>query len=129
MTLHVRANMCWRRANGANNIENRPRGGFCFDTAWSYLRAQVDIVKKLVRCIKTNDTSRFEDLINQAVVHNPVVVNYMFFAMKLGKSPALITGKMDSFAARLKKFESIVNDARRQINSNNIIAEKSQRGL
>lgn len=92
-------------------------------------RAQVDIVKKLAYCIKTNDASRFEDLINRATTHNPAVVNYMFFAMKFGKSPALTAGKMDSFAARLKKFESIVNDARRQINSNNIISEKSQRGL
>ena len=94
-------------------------------------RAQVDIVKKLVYCIKTNDISRFEDLINRAATRNPAVVNYMFFAMKFGKSPALITGKMDSFAARLKKFESIVNDARRQTNSNNIIANKLklQRGI
>ena len=87
-------------------------------------RAQVDIVKKLAYCIKTNDTSRFQDLINRAATRNPAVVNYMFFAMKYGKSPVLIIGKMDGFAARLKKFESIVNDARRQTNSNNIIANK-----
>lgn len=87
-------------------------------------RVQVDIVKKLVYCIKTNDVPRFEYLINRAVAHNPAVVNYMFFAMKFGKSPAIGAGKMDGFAARLKKFESIVNDARRQTNSNAVIADK-----
>lgn len=81
-------------------------------------RAEIDIVKKLVNCIKTDNDLKFKDLITQVAIYNPAVINYMFFAMKNGKSPVFGVGKTDAFSMKLKKFDAIVNSAHKEFESN-----------
>ncbi|MBD5400525.1 hypothetical protein HDR61_02130 [bacterium] len=76
-------------------------------------RVEVDKVKKLVYYIKTDNVPEFQKLITKLAKTNPAVVNYMFFAMKFGKSPIFGPGKTDPFSVKIRKFESIVNDVRR----------------
>lgn len=83
-------------------------------------RPQVDIVKKLVRCIKTNDMSRFTDLVMRAARDNPAIIKYMFFAMKFGRSPILTADKTSEFAKRLHRFESVIDAAYRNIGKHNV---------
>lgn len=91
-------------------------------------RIEVDKVKKLVYYIKTDNVSEFQKLIEKISETNPAVVKYMFFAMKFGKSP-VFSNRESSFAAKLKKFETIVNTAyRAQNNLANVLENKKQYG-
>ena len=77
-------------------------------------RTEVDAVKKLVFYIKTDNVAAFQELMEKLSKTNPAVVNYMFFAMKFGKSPIFGPGKTDPFSVKLRKFESIVDTVRRR---------------
>ncbi len=83
-------------------------------------RVEIDIVKKLVYYIKTDNTSEFQNIITKAIKTHPGVINYMFFAMKFGKSPIFGSNKTDPFSIKVKKFESIINSAYRGRTQNNI---------
>lgn len=76
-------------------------------------RTEVDAVKKLVFYIKTDNVPDFQKLMEKLSKTNPAVINYMFFAMKFGKSPIFGPGNTDAFSVKLRKFESIVDTARR----------------
>lgn len=76
-------------------------------------RTEVDAVKKLVYYIKTDNEPAFQKMITKLSQTNPAVINYMFFAMKFGKSPIFGPGKTDPFSVKLRKFESIVDTVRR----------------
>lgn len=78
-------------------------------------RAQVDIVKKLAHCIKTDDMLRFQSLVSRAVIENPSVITYMFFAMKYAKGPTFAVGKTDDFSLKLRRYESVINIAKQQV--------------
>ena len=77
-------------------------------------RGEVDMVKKLARCIKTDDMTNFERLIQRAITSAPNVLKYMFFAMKYGRPPIFGVNKMNDFSVRLRKYEDVVNRAYRQ---------------
>lgn len=72
-------------------------------------RREVDAVKKLVYYIKTDNVPDFQKMLEKLAGTNPAVVNYMFFAIKFGKSPIFGSGKTDAFSVKLRKFESIVD--------------------
>lgn len=77
-------------------------------------RVETDIVKKLAYYIRTDNLPEFKKLIVRAVKKNPAVIEYMFLAMKFGKSPIFIgPDKSDAFSLKIKKFESVVDMARR----------------
>ena len=57
--------------------------------------------------------NRFEQLVATARTRNPAVINYMFLAMRYGRPASFSVGKMNEFAGRLKKFESIIDTAYR----------------
>lgn len=76
-------------------------------------RAEVDIVKKLVYYLKTDNMSEFQNLITRTMKTNPAVIKYMFFAMKFGKNPIFGPNKTDPFSIKIQKFESIINTAYR----------------
>lgn len=77
-------------------------------------RVERNIVQKLVYCIRTDDVPAFRDLIGHAVKKHPAVINYMFFAMKFGKSPIFGPDKTDAFSIKIKKFNAIVDAAQRE---------------
>lgn len=75
-------------------------------------RGEIDIVKKLAYCIRTDDLARFERLVARVTVEHPRVIDYMFWAMKFGKIPFFGPHSTDPFAARLKKFDAVIHAAR-----------------
>lgn len=77
-------------------------------------RGEVDMVKKLVRHIKTDDMPSFERLVLRAATTTPNVLKYMFFAMKFGRPPTFGADKLDAFSVKLRKYENIVNRVYRQ---------------
>lgn len=77
-------------------------------------RGEVDMVKKLVRYIKTDDMANFNRLVKRATTSAPNVLKYMFFAMKFGRPPAFGVDKMDAFSVRLRRFEDVINKVYRQ---------------
>ncbi len=105
-----------------NNFKNGklidPASFTCRNDIRQLTRVEIDIVKKLVYCIRTDDVARFEHLVARCVTEHPHVIDYMFFAMKFGKSPIFGAYSGLSFAQRIKKFEGIINSARgpRQMN-------------
>lgn len=78
-------------------------------------RVQVDIVKKLAYCIKTDDMSRFQSLVARAITENPAVITYMFFAMKYAKGPTFAVGKTDDFSLKLRRYEEVIDSAKQQV--------------
>lgn len=87
-------------------------------------RDEVDLVKKLAYCIRTDDVARFERLVARCVAEHPHVIDYMFFAMKFGKSPIFGVHSSLPFAQRIKKFESIINSAHGPRQMNPILRDK-----
>lgn len=86
-----------------------------YDDIKKLTRVQVDIVKKLAYCIKTDDMSRFKSLVARAITENPAVITYMFFAMKYAKGPTFAVGKTDDFSMKLRRYEAVINSAKHQI--------------
>lgn len=86
-----------------------------YDDIKKLTRVQVDIVKKLAYCIKTDDMSRFQSLVTRAIAENPSVITYMFFAMKYAKGPTFAVGKTDDFSMKLRRYEAVMNSAKQQI--------------
>lgn len=84
-------------------------------------RVDVDMVKKLVRYIKTDDMTNFERLVLRAATSAPNVLKYMFFAMKFGRPPIFGTDKMNAFSVKLRRFEDVVNRAYRQSRLANVV--------
>lgn len=80
---------------------------------------QVDIVKKLVNFIKTDNMDSFQKLVNHIKDSEPDIITYMFFAMKFGRSPVLET-KSPKFFAKIKKYENIINSANKELKSLNV---------
>lgn len=76
-------------------------------------RVEQNMVARLAYCIKTNDVDTFSQLVAHARTKNPAVINYMFLAMRFGRPASFAVGKMNDFAQRLKKFESIIDTAYR----------------
>ncbi|MBR4892154.1 MAG: hypothetical protein IKZ34_03180 [Alphaproteobacteria bacterium] len=75
---------------------------------------QVDIVKKLSNYIRVDNMTAFQKLVNCIKISEPDIVKYMFFAMKFGRSPALQTNSPEFFA-KIKKYESIINAANKEL--------------
>ncbi|MDE6478243.1 MAG: hypothetical protein K2L94_03270 [Alphaproteobacteria bacterium] len=84
-------------------------------------RTEIDIVKKMVHCIRTDDVEKFSDWVSKCVIKYPAVINYMFLGMKFGKSPVFGVGSNAPFAIKLKPFETIINSAHAQVRQNNIL--------
>ena len=80
-------------------------------------RFELDMVKKLVYYIKTDNVPDFEKTVLRLSATNPAVIKYMFFAMKYGRSPIFGAGKTDSFAVKLRKFGAIIDSAYRTSNA------------
>lgn len=80
---------------------------------------QVDIVKKLVNFIKTDNMDAFQKLVNRVKVSDPVIIQYMFFAMKFGRSPGLET-KSPEFYSKIKRYEVVINAAKKDLNLQHI---------
>lgn len=78
-------------------------------------RAEKNIVEKLAYYIRTDNLFEFQKLIERVSKTNPAVINYMFLAMKFGKSPIFIgPDKTDAFSLKIRKFESVVNSAKHE---------------
>jgi len=89
-------------------------------------RVEKNIVEKLAYYIRTDNLPAFQELIARTSKTNPAVINYMFLAMKFGKSPIFIgADKTDAFSLKIKKFESVVNIAHRS-NIPNITQNRSR---
>ena len=80
---------------------------------------QIDIVKKLVNFIKTDNMAAFEKLVNQVKVSEPIIIHYMFFAMKFGRAPALSINAKEFFA-KVKRYEVVINAAKKDLNVRHI---------
>ena len=78
-------------------------------------RVEQNMVQRLAYCIKTDDMSRFKALVFTACAKNPAVINYMFYAMKFAKGPTFAVGKTDSFSTKLRRYESVIHSAKRQV--------------
>ena len=76
-------------------------------------RVEQNMVARLAYCIKTNDIDTFAQLAAHARTKNPAVINYMFLAMRFGRPVSFSVGKMNDFAQRLRRFESIIDAAYR----------------
>ena len=76
---------------------------------------QIDIVKKLVNFIKTDNIDAFQKLVNRVKVSDPIIIQYMFFAMKFGRAPALSLNAKEFFA-KIKRYESVINAAKKDLN-------------
>ena len=76
---------------------------------------QIDIVKKLVNFIKTDNIDAFQKLVNRVKVSDPIIIQYMFFAMKFGRAPALSLNAKEFFA-KIKRYESVINAANKDLN-------------
>lgn len=72
-------------------------------------RVEQNMVARLAYCIKTNDIDTFAQLAAHARTKNPAVINYMFLAMRFGRPVSFSVGKMNDFAQRLRRFESIID--------------------
>lgn len=72
-------------------------------------RVEQNMVARLAYCIKTNDIDTFAQLAAHARTKNPAVINYMFLAMRFGRPASFSVGKMNDFAQRLRRFESIID--------------------
>ena len=78
-------------------------------------RAQIDIVKKMANCIKTDDMERFKSLVLRATKDNPAVIAYMFYAMKFAKGATFAVGKTDPFSIKLRKYEEVIDSAKQTV--------------
>ncbi|MBR4860246.1 MAG: hypothetical protein IKV10_03020 [Alphaproteobacteria bacterium] len=78
-------------------------------------RVQVDIVKKMANCIKTDDMERFKSLVLRAIKDNPAVIKYMFYAMKFAKGATFAVGKTDAFSIKLRRYEAVIDSAKHAI--------------
>lgn len=76
-------------------------------------RVEQNMVARLAYCIKTNDIDTFAQLAAHARTKNPAVINYMFLAMRFGRPASFSVGKMNDFAQRLRRFQSIIDAAYR----------------
>lgn len=76
---------------------------------------QIDVVKKLVNFIKTDNIDAFQKLVNRVKVSAPIIIQYMFFAMKFGRAPALSLNAKEFFA-KIKRYESVINAAKKDLN-------------
>ena len=76
---------------------------------------QIDVVKKLVNFIKTDNIDAFQKLVNRVKVSDPIIIQYMFFAMKFGRAPALSLNAKEFFA-KIKRYESVINAAKKDLN-------------
>ncbi|MBP3545349.1 MAG: hypothetical protein J6J82_03515 [Alphaproteobacteria bacterium] len=80
---------------------------------------QVDIVKKLVNFIKTDNMADFEKMVNRVKVSDPIIIQYMFFAMKFGRAPALSINAKEFFA-KIKRYEVVINAAKKDLSVQHI---------
>jgi hypothetical protein len=80
---------------------------------------QIDIVKKLVNFIKIDNVDAFQKLVNRIKVSDPIIIQYMFFAMKFGRAPALSLNAKEFFA-KIKRYESVINIAKKELNTQHI---------
>lgn len=80
---------------------------------------QVDIVKKLVNFIKTDNMDSFQKLVNQVKISDPEIIQYMFFAMKFGRAPALSINAKEFFA-KIKRYEVVINAAKKDLSVQHI---------
>lgn len=80
---------------------------------------QIDIVKKLVNFIKTDNMADFEKMVNRIKVSDPIIIQYMFFAMKFGRAPALSINAKEFFA-KIKRYEVIINAAKKDLSVQHI---------
>lgn len=78
-------------------------------------RLELDIVKKMANCIKRDDMTCFEQLVNRSVSDNPSVIKYMFYAMLYAKPPVSATGHTNSFLEKLSRYERVMRSAWHQI--------------
>jgi hypothetical protein len=80
---------------------------------------QIDIVKKLVNFIKTDNMAAFEKMVNRVKVSDPIIIQYMFFAMKFGRAPALSINAKEFFA-KIKRYEVVINAAKKDLSVQHI---------
>lgn len=80
---------------------------------------QIDIVKKLVNFIKTDNMADFEKMVNRVKVSDPIIIQYMFFAMKFGRAPALSINAKEFFA-KIKRYEVVINAAKKDLSVQHI---------
>lgn len=80
---------------------------------------QIDIVKKLVNFIKTDNMDSFQKLVNRVKVSDPIIIQYMFFAMKFGRAPALSINAKEFFA-KIKRYEVVINAAKKDLSVQHI---------
>ena len=80
---------------------------------------QIDIVKKLVNFIKTDNMVAFEKMVNHVKVSDPIIIQYMFFAMKFGRAPALSINAREFFA-KIKRYEVVINAAKKDLSVQHI---------
>ena len=91
-------------------------------------RVQIDIVRKMANCIKTDDMERFKSLALRATKDNPAVIAYMFYAMKFARGATFAVGKTDPFSIKLRKYEKVIDSAKRLIVPQNPIIAHQQVG-
>ena len=91
-------------------------------------RVQIDIVKKMANCIKTDGMERFKSLVLRATKDNPAVIKYMFYAMKFARGATFAVGKTDAFSIKLRKYEDVIDSAKRLIASKTSIVAHQQVG-
>lgn len=63
-------------------------------------RTEIDMVKKLVHCMRTDDMPRFQELLNRMIITNPSVVKHMFLNMVI---------KSSDMPPRLKPYLNAIN--------------------
>lgn len=80
---------------------------------------QINIVKKLVNFIKTDNMDAFQKLVNRVKVSEPVIIQYMFFAMKFGRAPALSLNAKEFFV-KIKRYEAVINAAKKDLNAQHV---------
>ena len=80
---------------------------------------QIDIVKKLVNFIKIDNVDAFQKLVNRIKVSDPIIIQYMFFAMKFGRAPALSINAKEFFA-KIKRYEVVINAAKKDLSVQHI---------
>lgn len=76
-------------------------------------RSEIDIVKKLVNYIKTDNINDFVNLAKKTTVSNPGVIKYMYLAMRFGKR--LSIDRTTPFTEKLKKFEVAIDSSKQEI--------------
>ena len=75
---------------------------------------QIDIVKKLVNYIKVDNMDAFKQLIDKVKKSDFIVINYLFFAMKYGRSPVLSASDKDFFE-KIKRYEQVVDNVKKEV--------------